>query len=281
MVSRAIQTKSVKIAIIGGSGIYELFEHPRHLILDTPFGKTPRLEIGDISGIPVAFLPRHAKPGSEKVGHDVPPHLINYRANIFGLYSLGVERIIATSACGSLNEDIRPGDIVIITNFIDMTKKRSYTFFDGRPLKLRNGKIVSGVVHVDMTEPYCPELRQIIIDVCKNLGIKIHDNACYVCTEGPRFETAAEIHAYKILGADVVGMTNVPEVVLARELGMCYAAIGVVTNMAAGLQSRVSQEEVLQIFNEKLEVLRNILVEVIKRIPPERKCNCASTIPQE
>jgi len=270
----------VKIAIIGGSGLYQLLRKSEHVILETPFGKTPRIEIGEIEGVKVAFLPRHAKPGSEKVGHDVPPHKINFRANIYGLHMLGVERIIASSACGSLNPAMEPGDFVILDQFIDMTKNRIYTFYDGEtPIKVFEDKPpVTQVVHIDFTEPYCPELRSIIFNACEKLKVRFHKRGCYIAVEGPRFETSAEIRAYRLIGGDVVGMTNVPESVLARELGKCYAAIAIVTNWAAGIQEKVSHQEVIELFSRKIEDIRQVFKEVIKNIPVERRCRCESLV---
>jgi len=270
----------VKVAIIGGSGLYELLEKSEHVILDTPFGKTPRIEIGEIEGVKVAFLPRHAKPRSEKVGHDIPPHKINFRANIYGLHMLGVERIIASSACGSLNLAMEPGDFVILDQFIDMTKNRTYTFYDGeKPIKVFEDKPpVTQVVHIDFTEPYCPELRNVIFDACEKLGVRFHKRGCYVATEGPRFETPAEIRAYRFFGGDVVGMTNVPECVLTRELGKCYAAIAIVTNWAAGMQEKVSHQEVIELFNKRIEDVRQVIKEAIKNIPEERGCQCEKIV---
>ncbi len=272
--------EKVRIAIIGGSGLYQLLENPEHTFVDTPFGKTPRIEIGEIEGVKVAFLPRHAKPGSLEVGHHVPPTYINFRANIYGLRKLGVERILASSACGSLNPAMRPGDFVVIDQFIDMTKKRDYTFYDGEtPIEVWPDKPpITSVVHVDVTNPYCPELRRILADTCEKLGIRYHDRGCYIATEGARFETPAEIRAYRMLGADVVGMTNVPECVLARELTMCYAALALVTNWAAGTQEKITHEEVVEIFNKNIENVRRVFREAIKAIPEERACECKDAL---
>ncbi|OYT66539.1 S-methyl-5'-thioadenosine phosphorylase [Candidatus Bathyarchaeota archaeon ex4484_205] len=266
----------VKIGIIGGSGLYELLERPRSLIVETPYGKTPRIEIGEIRGIEVAFLPRHSKPGSMKVSHAVPPHKINYRANIFGFKKLGVERIITTQAVGAINHAIPPGTFAILTQFIDMTKGRKCTFYEGEEVVLPDGQKIPGVVHIDVTQPYCPEIRKALEEACKSVGVKYVSSATYVCTEGPRFETPAEIRAYKLMGADVVGMTNVPEVILARELGICYAAIAMSTNFAAGTgPKKITHEEVAEIFKRNVNNVRKIIAECVTKIPKIRKCNCA------
>ena len=187
----------------------------------------------------MVFLPRHG------TGHSVPPHRINYQANIWGMRALGVEAIIATAAVGSLNPEMRPGDFVFVDQFIDFTKNRRQTFFDGRE---------NGVAHLDFTEPYCPALRKTMAAAAGELRARpgaefaFHEKGVYICTEGPRFETPAEIRAYALLGADVVGMTSYPEVALAREAGICYATIAMVTNLAAGMAGgRLTHEEVLEV----------------------------------
>lgn len=252
----------VDIGIIGGSGFYELMnlENAIERTIRTPFGDVT-VTVGNISNRTVAFLPRHGKK------HTVPPHKINYRANAYAMYVLGANRVISTSAVGSLRKMLRPGDLLIPDQIIDFTKNRIYTFFDGSfKIKLPNGKERGGVYHVDVTNPYCEELRRIIYTAAKHLGIKVHFGGTYVCTEGPRFETPAEIKFFQMIGGDVVGMTNSPEVFLFKELDICYATICIITNYAAGMQEKISQEEVIEIFKEKSEVLANLIFEVIRRI---------------
>jgi Purine nucleoside phosphorylase len=204
------------------------------------------------------FLPRHGE------GHTCPPHMVNYRANIMALKQAGVESIIAVASVGSLRAHIRPGDFVLLDQFIDFTKSRTSTFFDG-----------SEVVHVDMTEPFCESLRKCVL-AAKPSGQKVHERGTYVCSDGPRFETAAEIKAYSAMGGDVVGMTVVPEVVLARELGMCYAGIAAVTNYAAGISKKVSHEEVLEAMKKIQGVLANYVVDCLAHVPVEKKCACCN-----
>jgi len=271
----------VEVAIIGGSGLYALLENPRHLMLETPFGKTPRIEVGAVGGIPVAFLPRHGLPGAEKAGHDVPPTFINYRANIQGLRMLGVTRILATQAVGSINPGIAPGTFVVVDQFIDQTRLRPLTFYDGRTeVFVSPGmKPVKGVVHIDVTNPYCAELRGVLIKACQMESVEHVDRGVYVCTEGPRFETPAEIEGFKRMGADVVGMTNVPECVLARELTMCYASIAMSTNYAAGTgPRRITHEEVTEIFNKNVERVRRVIARAVSLIPPTRGCECRDAL---
>lgn len=255
------QLKS-EIAVIGGSGVYSMAEikDAKQISVSTPYGASPEILVGLLSGRKVAFIPRHGKE------HTVPPHLVNYRANIWALNKLGVKRIIATTASGSVNPKLRIGEIALLTQFLDFTKCRPQTFYEG-------GK--SGVVHIDVSEPYCPELRSILLESAKKLGIKVHPKATYACTEGPRFETSAEIKAFGKLGVDLVGMTNVPECVLARELEMCYAAIGIVTNLGAGIsKTKLSHAYVLKLMNKNIKKVQDLILETIPRIPKKRSCDC-------
>ncbi|MEM3401941.1 MAG: S-methyl-5'-thioadenosine phosphorylase [Candidatus Hadarchaeales archaeon] len=215
-----------EVAVIGGSGIYSAFmlKDKKNVTVKTPYGTSPEITVGRLGEKMVAFIPRHGKE------HTIPPHRINYRANIWAIYRLGVERILATTASGTINRSFRPGELALLTQFIDFTKSRAQTFYEG-------GR--EGVVHIDLTEPYCPELREILSKTAKKMGLKLHEKSTYACMEGPRFETPAEIRALKVLGADLVGMTNVPECVLARELGMCYAAVAIITNYAAGISKEI------------------------------------------
>jgi len=270
-----------KIAIIGGSGLYQLFEDPDHLFVETPFGKTPRIEVGEISGVKTAFLPRHSAPGSEEVKHAVPPYLVNYQSNIYGLRMLGVERIFTSQACGSINPAIKPGTLVVLDQFLDATKSRLPTFYDGKtPITVWPGKPpIKSVVHIDVTQPYCPEIRKAMTSACEELKIPYFGAGTYICTEGSRFETAAEIRTFRIWGADVVGMTNVPECVLARELAMCYGSIAMSTNYAAGTgPERITHEEVAQIFGQNIEKVRKVLSRAISVIGKTRKCSCKDAL---
>ena len=189
--------------------------------METPYGSVEPV-VGKLSNREVVFMSRHGG------GHATPPHLVNYRANIWAIRELGVRKILATAAVGSLSREFRLGQLVLLDQFLDFTKSRPQTFYEG-------GK--QGVLHVDMTEPYCSAVRKVILEASELIGLPVKNGACYVCTEGPRFETPAEIRMFQRLGADLVGMTSVPEVVLARELGMCYASIGMVTNEAAGIST--------------------------------------------
>lgn len=253
--------QKVRMAIIGGTGVYDprILENVREEVISTPYGEAS-LRIGTYAGEEVAFLARHG------TKHTVPPHLINYRANIYALKMLGVERVIATTAVGSINRNMKPGDFVLTDQFIDFTKGRVSTFFDGGE---------AGVVHTDFTEPYCPEIRTVLAEAAREVGVTAHDGGTYVCTEGPRFETPAEIRMFERLGGDLVGMTNVPEVVLAREAGICYATVSMVTNFAAGISpTKLTHEEVLEVMAANGENLKRLVMAALTRIPRERGCRC-------
>lgn len=252
----------MRIAIIGGSGVYnpDILKEIREEKVTTPYG-TAVIKSGTYQGEEIVFMPRHG----EK--HTVPPHKVNYRANIWALKKLGVERVLATAAVGSTNPEFKAGEFVIVDDFLDFTKTRVYTFFEGGDM---------GVVHTDFTTPYCPELRQVLLATATGLGIKAHDGGVYACTEGPRFETPAEIRMIRQLGGDLVGMTNVPEVILAHEAGLCYSLIAMVTNMAAGISTTpLSHEEVLDIMDQNGKNLRDLIMQAIPRIPLERNCRCS------
>lgn len=250
---------SVEIAIIGGTGVYDpaILEGVKDEVVATDYGNVP-VKIGSYKGREVAFMARHG------AGHSIPPHRINYRANMKALARLGVKSILATSAVGSVNRLMKPGDFVLLDQFIDFTKGRTYTFFEGGP---------EGVTHVDYTEPYCEELRGYVIQAAQEIGQEVHPRGVYVCTEGPRFETPAEIRMFDRLGGDLVGMTQVPEVVLAREVEICYAAIAMVTNFAAGISpTPLTHGEVVEIMAKNGERLKKLLMRAIELIPPGRRC---------
>lgn len=251
----------MRVAIIGGTGVYDpgLLEGREETTVTTPYGEA-RVSLGRFRGIEVGFLTRHGP------HHSLPPHRVNYRANIRALRDLGFERVLATAAVGSLNPEMKPGEFVLVDQFVDFTRCRESTFFEGGE---------AGVVHVDFTEPYCPELRASLARAARELEIAAHEGGVYVCTEGPRFETPAEIRAFRILGGDLVGMTNVPEVVLAREANLCYALVAAVTNFAAGISpTPLTHEEVLQVMAANTARLRALLERAVEMVPPVRHCRC-------
>ncbi|MHA1971761.1 MAG: phosphorylase family protein [Candidatus Hodarchaeales archaeon] len=257
---------SNKICVIGGSGIYDLLKEPSTIEVETPFAESPvKVYFQNIEGKEVFFLPRH---GGK---HSIPPHKINFKANIFALHKLGITRVLSTNAVGSLNKNMKPGDYVILSDFIDFTYP--ITFFDGKFVaRFSGGFELKGVIHLDMTEPYCPEIRESFLRVLKDK--KHHSQGIYLRTMGPRFETPAEIYAIRQMGADVVGMTNPSEAILCRELGICYGTIAVITNFAAGMQKALSHQEVLDIFQSRVKEIKQLFFDVIKELPAKRGCNC-------
>ena len=263
-----------EIGVIGGSGLYSM-EGLRKIgveRVDTPFGQpSDAYLITELDGREVVFLPRHGS------GHAVAPHKINYRANIWGMKHLGVKRIIAVNATGSLLEGVPPGSIVIPDQLIDTTAgARPATFFEDKD-----------VVHVDFTEPYCPEMRRIISRACNEAcaasktKTPFFDTGVYVCVNGPRLETAAEIAAYTKLGGSIIGMTGMPEAVLAREAEICYSALAVITNYAAGIcpKARLTTKEVIENMEKSGPLLHDILRRAISLMPSERKnCSCGTAL---
>lgn len=255
-----------KIAIIGGTGIYspEALQGFEEKIIETPYGQA-LCNIGEIAGNQVVFITRHG------VGHKTAPHKVNYRANIWALKSLGTEEIFATTAVGSLNPEMQAGHFVVCSNVLDFTKSRINTFYD-TPER--------GVVHVDFSYPYCPCVRERVIRCLEKLGIPFHKEGVYVATEGPRFESAAEIKAYAMLGGDLVGMTNMPECILAREAEMCYSTCSIVTNMAAGISpTPLSHMEVVEAMGKSITNMNKLIAAFINdNEPVEVSCGCHTAL---
>ncbi|MFD1674434.1 S-methyl-5'-thioadenosine phosphorylase [Alicyclobacillus fodiniaquatilis] len=252
-----------KYAIIGGTGVYEAGQvsDATTSTIHTPYGDAT-VTIGAYAGKQVAFMARHG------AGHSTPPHKIRYRANIWALKELGVEQVLATAAVGSLQLACAPGDLVLVDDVIDMTKSRVNTFFDGEP-----------VVHVDMSDPYCGRLRRGLMAAANNLGYSMHDHGVYVCTEGPRFETKAEIQMYGQLGASVVGMTSMPEVTLAKEAQLCYATVCMVTNYAAGLSNApLTHHEVIETMQQNVRKIRDLFYNFISEDKDLRTCACPNAV---
>ncbi len=249
------------LAIIGGTGVYNpgMLDQVSLISIDTPYG-TVTCQTGFHAGKGVAFIPRHGR------HHSIPPHLINYRANIWALKKMGVRQVLATTAVGSMNHSMKPGDFVLPDQFIDFSKSRVSTFYEGGD---------RGVVHIDMTSPYCEGLRRIVATSAKELNLSVHNGGCYICTEGPRFETAAEIRAFERLGGDLVGMTGVPEAVLAREAEMCYVTVSMVTNFAAGISPvLLTHREVLDTMKQNAANIQSLLDHVIENATPDEECPC-------
>lgn len=245
----------MKIGLIGGSGIYTFIEDPKKVDIPTPFGSVS-FEVGNVGDHTVYFIPRHGK------SHSIPPNKINYRANIFAAHLSKLEMVLATNAVGSMKENIKIGDFVILDQVLDKTNGRPMSFFEGQELKvkLNTGEQLEGVVHTDVSNPFCHSVRQRLISSCKKLKQRFHDHGTIVVTNGPRFETPAEINAYRILGASVVGMTTAPEVFLANEVRLPYASLAIVSNYAAGMQDAVSASEVFDLFNKRLENIKHVIL---------------------
>ena len=259
---------AAKIGIIGGSGFYSLLENPERASVETRYGKpSDEIALGRMSGKEVAFLPRHGG------GHAFAPHKVPYRANIEALSRVGVERLITSSAVGSLVAEYEPGDFVLFDQLVNMSHGREDTFFDS-----------DRVAHVSTAEPYCPELRKIAAEAAGDLGLKCHDRGTVVVVNGPRFSTKAESRFFAGQGFHVINMTQYPEMALAREKEMCYLGIGLVTDYDSGLAGRpdirhVTFDEVNRIFASRTGDLKRLIPEIISRIPEERKsCKCGEAL---
>jgi 5'-methylthioadenosine phosphorylase len=254
------------IGVIGGSGLYEIegFEKLEERRAKTPHGEpSAPYVIGRAGDRELAFLPRHGK------GHAIQPHRVNYKANIWGFRELGVERILSVCAAGGISEGMAPGELVVLDQVIDFTQgARPSTFHEG-----------DKVVHVDFTEPYCPELRASLLEGAKGSGIKTKGRGTYICVNGPRLESRAEILFYRGAGADLVGMTGMPEAVLARELAMCYASVAVVTNFAAGLTGeKLTTSEVVDAMGRAAGDISGLIGAAINVISAERACPCRDSL---
>ena len=255
---------SAEIGIIGGTGVYDvkLLKNTKEIRMRTPYGSpSDSITLGDLKGRRVAFLPRHGKK------HTIRPTDVNSRANIFALKKLGVQWTLAPATVGSLREEFKPGDVVFVDQFIDRTTRREQSFYTKKQ-----------VCHISVADPFCPELRQVLIEAAKAVGISTHNTGTYVCIEGPRFSTKAESKMHKMWGADVVGMTLVPECVLAREAEICYAAIATVTDYDVWKDKPVCVEDIVKIVKGNVEKIKKILAEAIPKIPTERRCECKTAL---
>jgi 5'-methylthioadenosine phosphorylase len=255
------------IGVFGGSGFYSFLTGVEEVKIETPYGApSGRLAIASIGDKRVAFLPRH---GSD---HSIPPHMIDYRANLWAMKVLGVTRLLGPCAAGSLQPNVKPGDFVISDQFVNRTYGRRDTFYDG-PV----------VTHIGGSEPYCPQLRALAIEKAKELGIVVHERGTVVVIQGPRFSSKAESREFSSHGWEVINMTQYPECVLARELDLCYANIALITDYDAGLEGRpdvpaVTHEAVLAVFSQNIERLRSLLFRVIEDMPSGRECACGETV---
>jgi 5'-methylthioadenosine phosphorylase len=250
------------VGIIGGSGLYDIegMEQIREIRVRTPFGRpSDAVMTGTLGGISVAFLSRHGR------GHRVNPTAINYRANLYALKSLGVQRVISVSAVGSMKEAIKPGDVVLPDQFIDMTKRRTSTFFD------------EGLVaHVAFADPICRSLSQALAQAAEAVGATMHRGGTYVCIEGPQFSTKAESRLYRTWGVDVIGMTNMPEAKLAREAELCYATMALATDYDCWHETEecVTVDAILATLHRNVTLAKQLLVKVIPDLGGASPCAC-------
>jgi 5'-methylthioadenosine phosphorylase len=254
------------IGIIGGSGLYSMvgLKDTREIHVKTPFGEpSDAIVVGTLEGKRVAFLARHGR------GHRILPSEINFRANICAMKQLGVERIISVSAVGSLQEDLRPGEFLVVDQFVDRTKARVSTFFGG-----------GLVAHVTFDKPTCPQISALLVDASAQSEVKAHPRGTYVCIEGPQFSTLAEAHVHRQLRFEVIGMTNVTEAKLAREAELCYATIAMITDYDCwhpGHES-VTATQIIATLNQNAENAQKVLRQAVRAMPAERKCKCGAAL---
>lgn len=257
-------TVQAEIGIFGGSGFTSLLEDYEEHEIETPYG-TPSasLVVGEIAGRRVAFLPRHGRK------HEFPPHKINYRANLWALREVGVVRVLAPTAAGSLQPHVKPGSFVISDQLVDRTSGRLQTYYDG-----------PATTHVSLADPYCPQMRSVAAEQARARGIDVHERGTVVVIEGPRFATRAESKWYSAQGWEVINMTQYPEAALARELALCYCNISLITDYDVGLEGMppVSVPEVIKVFNENNERLRDVLYRIVPALPRERSCPCGDAL---
>jgi 5'-methylthioadenosine phosphorylase len=252
------------VGVFGGSGFYSFLDDVEEVGLDTPYGQpSAPPHLGRVGDIRVAFIPRHG------VKHEFPPHRIPYRANAWAMKELGVSRVVAPNAVGSLQPHVKPGDFVICDQLVDRTRGREDTFYDG-PV----------TTHVSFADPYCPTMREAATDAAQDLGISVHDRGTVVVIQGPRFSTRSESGWFSSQGWEVINMTQYPEAILARELELCYANISLVTDYDVGVGDvpAVTNEEVIRVFQENNEKLRDLLFAMIPALPSARDCPCATAL---
>ena len=259
-------TAKAKIAVIGGSGLYDIegLTEVEEVNIDTPFGKpSDAITVGRLGEISIAFLPRHGR------GHQISPTEVPYRANIYALKSLGVEWLISVNAVGSFKQELKPGDLVIPDQLIDRTRNRVDTFF-GEGL----------VAHIPFADPFCPVLSQILYDAAKETGADVHPRGTCVVIEGPAFSTRAESRLYLSWGADIIGMTALPEAKLAREAEICYAIIAGVTDYDSWQEQSqpLAVNDILNTLHQNVATIKKIIKLAVARIPEKRNCECATAL---
>jgi len=249
------QTRA-EVGIFGGSGFYEFLDDVDEVDVETPFGRpSSPVRIGEVAGRRVAFLARHG------LAHEHPPHRINYRANLWAMHELGVRQLLAPCASGSLRPGIAPGDFVVPDQLVDRTWGRPDTYYDGPTAH-----------HVSLADPYCPALAAAAVDACRQEDVPVHDGGTVVTIQGPRFATRAESRWYRSAGWDVINMTQCPEAALARELGICYSAVALITDYDVGVDDSdvepVTQEQVFAFFSANVHRVRAVLLRMLGALPP-------------
>jgi 5'-methylthioadenosine phosphorylase len=254
------------LALIGGSGLYEIpgLQDIKENEISTPFGKpSSPIITGTLEGLPLAFLARHG------IGHHISPSEVNYSANIYALKSLGVERIVGISACGSLREDYAPGDLVVPDQLLDLTRNRTRTFFG-------NGL----VAHVSVADPFCPDLSEQVYQAVKLTGANIHMGGAYITIEGPRFSTRAESNTFRSWGMSIIGMTTSPEAFLAREAEICYCVMAHVTDYDVWHidEEPVSVEAVIQVLTRNTQIAQDAVKNLTTNLKSERPCECPNAL---
>lgn len=253
-----------EIGVFGGSGFYSFVDVVDELEVETPYGApSAPIVIGEVDARRVAFLPRHGR------NHELPPAAVPYRANVWAMRELGVRRIIGPCASGALQPELALGSFVVCDQFVDRTWGRADTFYPGPE-----------TVHVSAADPYCADLRRILVESARELGIPVRDGGTVVVIQGPRFSTRAESRWFQQLGWEVINMTAYPETILARELELCYANVSMVTDHDVGIEgvAPVSSETVLRVFNENNERLRELLFAAIPRVGPQPADQCATAL---
>jgi 5'-methylthioadenosine phosphorylase len=258
---------TAEIGVFGGSGFYSFLENTREVRVETPYGPpSDKFTIGEIAGRKVAFLPRHGRE------HQIPAHMVNYRANIYAMRELGVTRILGPCAVGSLQRNVPRESFVVCDQFVDRTTGRKDTYYDG-PI----------TTHISTADPYCPELRRIMRDACLARGINVKPEGTVVVIQGPRFSSRSESKWFSSQGWEVINMTQYPEVVLARELEICYVNISLVTDYDVGIEGQmdlppVTADDIIRILNANNARLKDVIFDAVPKIPTERTCPCATAL---
>jgi 5'-methylthioadenosine phosphorylase len=255
-----------EVGIFGGSGFYSLLEGVEEVQVETPYGEpSAPLAIGEIDGRKVAFLPRHGKK------HQYPPHRVPYRANVWAMKELGVQRVVGPCAAGSLQPHVKVGSFVVCDQLVNFTSSRQSTFYNGPE-----------TTHISFADPYCPTMREVAVEKAREQTIDVRDEGTVVVIEGPRFSTRAESTFFRAQGWEVINMTQYPEAVLARELELCYLNISLITDYDVGVEGGevepVTHEEVIRVFEENNAKLRDLLFGIVPALPAERDCPCATAL---